>query len=889
MHTHVPPKGPIHAKIVGIGEAPGETEIALGQPFVGASGNLLNFWLGAVGLSRFDIRLDNILPFRPPANKIEAIPAATIAHHARELYQRIAELDDPFVLVPMGNYATYLLTGKGKVKASLLKEMAEVEVTATEAEKKAGITKLRGSLYTYTDLRGRTMKVIPTIHPAWFIHKGGFNLKKQGRAICDWRKIKLEAQTRDIHRRYRTHFIEPAPYEVGQYVEFILRNPHLPLAVDIETWGKSLTCVGFSHDQDYSITVPTHTKEMRELNLGHVLRLCGSPNEKILQNGLYDAYWLEEYGIKLKNYVWDLLCMHHAINPADEHSLDYLSSIYLPEHRYWKDEAKDAEELVKYAKDLDAVWSYNGLDCTSTRELFDYLLEELSSWGALDFYFKHYQQMYEPLLRVMRHGVAVDAKKMSKWSKKLLIECDGLREKLKEMAGEELYATDEKSFFRDPTPEEIRLLWPDGDHSQKPEAEVRKQLRYVMTKKQVRAYEVVLKKDFSDKKLKDFLQKKLKLPKRFKRTAAGRSETLDEATLRNFLSFKKYAHAHEPIVAILEHRSKKKEAVDMRAKWDKDKRMRCTYKLNTEAGRLASSKNPLGKGRNLQNQKRPGPRTHYNIREAFLPDEGCVFVRWDLSQVEDRIVKMYTRRPRMIEMANRHPNEWDAHTYNASTIFNVPEGEVTKDQRYLGKRGVHAAQRGMRGKTLSGNVLKDTNLFIPPDECDRMITAYLDDHHEIRDHYFPFVRRLVEENRMLINTWGRRIRFEFDKFDDDLWRRAFSFFPQSECADLLNQWGLIPIYHYIKGNRLRSRINLQVHDEVIVSAPFEEAYNLAKFGRDTLERPRFYFGERLLVPIGLTVGVSWADARYEWKIFPTRNEFEEVVDACLRERNQGSS
>ena len=67
----------------------------------------------------------------------------------------------------------------------------------------------------------------------------------------------------------------------------------------------------------------------------------------------------------------------------------------------------------------------------------------------------------------------------------------------------------------------------------------------------------------------------------------------------------------------------------LKGAWDRDGRIRCQYKFTTISGRLASSKNPRGKGYNLQNPDR-------EIRDTFLPDEGKVFVKIDMSQIEDR-------------------------------------------------------------------------------------------------------------------------------------------------------------------------------------------------------------------------------------------------------------
>ena len=119
----VPGCGPTDAKIVLIGEAPGKVEHETYEPFSGMSGNLLNQWLSQVGIAREQIRIDNLYPYLPPGGKIERVDPDTLAFYVHDLRQRIARLDSPHVVVPTGNYATFALTGKGKVKAALRKSL----------------------------------------------------------------------------------------------------------------------------------------------------------------------------------------------------------------------------------------------------------------------------------------------------------------------------------------------------------------------------------------------------------------------------------------------------------------------------------------------------------------------------------------------------------------------------------------------------------------------------------------------------------------------------------------------------------------------------------------------------------------------------------------------
>jgi len=832
--------GPTNARIVLIGEAPGKAEDAVGEPFVGASGNLQNRWWAEVGIAREGVKIDNLYPYLPPGGKIENVDADTLTYYVHDLRQRMAALDDPYVVVPTGNYATYALTGKGKVKAALRKALGE-DVDASEAERKAGITKLRGSVYPYTDLRGRVFKVIPTIHPAWFLYAGGFNSKKQRRAIEDWRRIRRESGTAERFHKQRKHIVHPSMEELETFSKYLEKNPDIAVSVDVETWGKTLSCVGFATSSTESITIPLPRKGQRgrEIFLSHIQRACASPSAKVTQGGHYDAFWLAHEGIRLNNWLWDTLAMHHCLHPTDEHSLHYLASIYCEDYRYWKDEAKDAEEIVKYVRDLDALWTYNGMDCCYTRELLDHLYDELVRSDMLDFYIRHYRELFDPILDVMLHGVGVDAEAQKEWHKRLRGGCEGIREELELMAGEELWA---KKTFSGP--------------------KVRKYFASLGVPKQLR-----LRKTVEGKK---------------------RTETLDEAALRLIATRvtkpktqtkEQWGESKEAARLLLRFRRDEKVANFLKGAWDKDERIRCQYKFQTEAGRFASSKNPKRTGYNLQNVDR-------EIRDTFKPDPGCVFVKVDLSQIEDRIVKMWTKAPRLVELANRHPEDYDCHRHNAAIIFGKSEEDITAEERYLAKRGVHAAERGMAGKKLSEELLKDFDLVIAPATCQSYIDRFLSEFHEIPEMYFKEIRELMMRAKMLTSNWGRRWFCTYDRFDDDLWRRGYSFNPQADAGDWLNQWGFKPLHYLLKHSDMRSRINLQMHDEVITSCPPGEAYTVALFLVRMLEQPRYYFGNELVVPACVTVARTWGDNEFEFKRLPDKGKFEEVVYYVWEEVNR---
>lgn len=649
-YTYVPSEGPLDARIIVIGEAPWTSEVASGRPFAGASGNLHKRWWGQIEgqisplqsdmviditpvmlearptdptkLTRTNMHIMNLFEYRPPKRDIGSVPSEKLIKAIQGVHERLARLTDPYVIVTTGNYATYALTGKGNVRADVRRAFNGMGLDVTAAEKHAGITALRGSIYPYRDLNGRIIKVIPTIHPAGVLQMKSW----EKRSIVDWERVKREAGYREIRDPGREHIVYPKNYQIEEFChEVEIAGAQGKMAVDIETWGSQLTCVGFALEPFKSITIPVYG-DWKQSHLPIVKWLCESQVQKVLCNGSYDGYWLDAEGISLVNYWRDVQSMHHALDPAESHSLNFLASILCPHYVYWKDEAKEAEEIIKYAKTLEALFVYNGLDCCYTRELDDILEAELRAAGMWDFYIQHYGMMFEPLLRTMRHGIKVDVKQQKAFAKTLRREMKELHQKLNEMAGFELFATEEKSALREPTKAEWELLLVEElaiqDFDGPPPAkDINREQRlilhhrgftYMMTGKnagKIRFKKTHTKKDFSKEKLSEYFHGKdnLNLPKQFKFRknkygARKRTESLDEDSIRKLMT--KFPRAIKPGGLLLQFRGKKKELDYVKGSWDKDGRIRCSYKQNTKAGRLSSAKNPMRRGYNLQNLKR---------------------------------------------------------------------------------------------------------------------------------------------------------------------------------------------------------------------------------------------------------------------------------------------
>ncbi|MCA0376244.1 MAG: uracil-DNA glycosylase [Gemmatimonadetes bacterium] len=131
----VPGEGPLTADVMCVGEAPGADEDEQGRPFVGAAGQLLTKILGAIGLSRDEVYICNVLKHRPPGNR-DPLPDEVAACHPFLLRQ--VELVQPRVIIALGRFAAQTL----------------LQTTT-------GIGQLRGQVHRF-----HTVPLVVTYHPA---------------------------------------------------------------------------------------------------------------------------------------------------------------------------------------------------------------------------------------------------------------------------------------------------------------------------------------------------------------------------------------------------------------------------------------------------------------------------------------------------------------------------------------------------------------------------------------------------------------------------------------------------------------------------------------------------------------------------------------------------
>jgi DNA polymerase-1 len=261
----------------------------------------------------------------------------------------------------------------------------------------------------------------------------------------------------------------------------------------------------------------------------------------------------------------------------------------------------------------------------------------------------------------------------------------------------------------------------------------------------------------------------------------------------------------------------------------------------TTTGRL-SSKDP-----NLQNipvREEEGRR----IRAAFVPAAGMRFVSADYAQIELAVMAYLSKDPILLE-AFREGR--DIHRQTASLIFGAAEGEVTPEQRRVGKTINFGVIYGQTAYGLS------QALKIGKADAERFIRTYFQRYEGV-DRFLRETIRRAEETGYVETLLGRRrkvnaIRSQNKTEKSAAERVAVNSPIQGTAADLV-KLAMTALYNRLKREGLASRILLQVHDEIILESPGEEAQAVAGIVREVMERVTEH---AIPLKVHCEIGDSW--------------------------------
>lgn len=590
------------------------------------------------------------------------------------------------------------------------------------------------------------------------------------------------------------HFYQITQGDLG--IKLLIQNLRNQKSVcfDTETTGldalkAELVGIAFSYEKGSGYYVPFPEDQQEAQVLIERLRPFFEDEniEKIGQNLKYDIKILSRYGIKVKGRLFDTMIAHYLINPDMRHNMDVLAETYL-----------------KYSpQSIETLIGKKGKNQRSMREIEVELAKEYAVEDADITY--QLKETFEPILEEAHTRVLFDDIEMPLVPVLASMEKEGIRldvDFLKSLSA---------ALDKDIKSLEMRIYETAG-HS----------------------FNLA-----SPKQLGEVLFDKLKIGgAKQKKTKTGQYATGEEVL--------SYLVKDHPIVAdILE--------------WRQLIKLQNTYvdalpnEVNPETGRVhtdymqtvastgrLSSNNP-----NLQNIPIRTERGR-QIRKAFIArDENYELLSADYSQIELRVIAALSGEPNMIQS---FANGEDIHRSTAAKVFDVALDDVTKEQRSHAKTVNFGIIYGVSAFGLSNQ----TNLSRA--ESAELIDAYYKTYPRLKE----YIAEQIEKARELgyVQTISGRRRYLRDINSQNAVvrgaaeRNAVNAPIQGSAADII-KIAMINIHNRLKEENFKSKMLLQVHDELVFDAHKSELERLKEMIKHEMEN-----AFRLDVPLVVDMGVG---------------------------------
>lgn len=518
---------------------------------------------------------------------------------------------------------------------------------------------------------------------------------------------------------------------------------------------------------------------------------------KVAQNAKYDIRVLARYGVEVKGALFDTMVAHYLLKPDQvKHGMDYLSEAYLGYRPV------GIETLIGEKGRGKVQMSMRDADLEAVKE---YSAEDADITWQL-------AEKFEPLLLEDEVTSLFNEVEMPLVHVLADMETEGIRIDIPAL----------KQFSEELAGDLLRL-----------QEEIHK------------ACGVHFNID-SPKQLGDVLFDTLKIGgDKVKKTAkTGQYQTSEDI-------LQELSNAHPAVPLILDYRSLRKlkgtyvdtlpEAAD-----PVTHRVHTSYLQTVAAtGRLASNDPNL---QNIPIRTEKGRE----IRKAFVPrDERFQLLSADYSQIELRIIAHMSGDTNMQE-AFRHG--LDIHAATAAKVFNVDIGAVTRDQRSKAKAVNFGIAYGQGAFGLS------QNLGIPRAEAKQIIDDYFAQFPGVRNYMdemigycrtHGYIKTMMGRRRYLpdITSANNTVRAQAERI-------AINAPMQGTAADIIKV-AMVKIHREIRQQGLRSRLLLQVHDELVFDAHNEEVDALKALVRDRMQGAL-----ELAVPLVVDIGVgkNWLDA-----------------------------
>lgn len=402
--------GPTPARIAIVTASATADDLWKGYPLAGHPGDFFAKMLHEAGITLTSCYRTTVLKHRAKYDRPDDLFTQNKAEASREGLTTVL-------------FSTYVHPSLVEIRQQLLDEIALVQPTVIIALGDLAMWSLTGVYGSVDTWRGSQLEpnfptpwgevtVIPTYDPAWIMkmyHVRSF-------AVRDLRRAHDVSERPEVYRWPAYQFeIRPAFHQTMGMLHGLLdlaetEGVTVPLACDIETIARHISCIGIAWNVREALCIPFLTldgnywTEEEEIAIMILLRqLLTHPNVQIIgQNFNYDNQHFAKHLGFLPNLTFDTMIAQHVLFPGIPKSLDFLSSLYCHFHRYWKDEMDDYSRLPE---NMQVYWEYNCKDCVTTFEVslvLQELLSHLERWPQFDFMFEVSKSALVSMLRGMR-------------------------------------------------------------------------------------------------------------------------------------------------------------------------------------------------------------------------------------------------------------------------------------------------------------------------------------------------------------------------------------------------------------------------------------------------------------------------------------------------------
>src|SRR5687768_2322196 len=434
----VPPRGPVPATVLVIGEFPTVDDERKMRLFSGMAGEEFHKMLHEAGFLSTEIRFTTLLRSRPYNSQMKYAWTKT-KKEANACMPGVEKTGDIYCSDEFKEGAYEALREIERVQPNVVITLGDAALWAITGE--LSISKWRGSLLKVI---GTSTKVIPTYSPQQIMKMWEWRYF----AVRDLQRAKHESGFKELVSPEMRLTIRPdfdAAMDILSAIIDVARVSRVPMPIvsDIETISRHIACIGFAWSRKDAVCIPLMNERQthfypadEEAALVWKMReVLTHPNIEVVgQNWSYDTqHIVRSWGFRPK-LGFDTMLAQHVCFPGVDKNLGFLASMYCEHYVYWKDELTDYRTLPK---DLDKFWLYNAKDCVNTFEIYEVLKKLVTTLG-FDSQLAFIHRLNHHVITMMIRGVNIDREEKSRLASMLMFELDLRQCEINYLLGEEL-------------------------------------------------------------------------------------------------------------------------------------------------------------------------------------------------------------------------------------------------------------------------------------------------------------------------------------------------------------------------------------------------------------------------------------------------------------------